>query len=141
VKRTRHQYQAALLALTTSFLVVLTGCSTSGRSFTPEEVDLDACAVLGEVAAADISEGERAPCDLAGASFVYPDGMVTPVPGILVSGSQESSDHDGYTYFIENLGIYGVVASRAEQGTPKGPREFWGRPDAIEILKEADGLR
>jgi hypothetical protein len=116
VNRARSTSSIGVLASLVLAAVVLSGCfPRNTRAYSPEEVDIGPCEVLGDITSEDISEGSRASCDLATARFVFPDGVASYVPGILNSRAIETPESPKYTYFTDNLGIYGVVASRAER--------------------------
>ncbi|RZU65451.1 hypothetical protein EV379_1785 [Microterricola gilva] len=88
----------------------------------------------------EIGETDRATCDLAGTTIVFPDGFEVVAPalgGRTATAERHRDGSESDTYSLANLGIYGIVAAQTA-ADPKHT-DWWGIAEGISKEKLAFG--
>jgi hypothetical protein len=143
VDESRYGFARRVFSITIGVFLMggLAGCGRGSLTLNSKEANIPACTDQGAVHVEDIGKHKRYDCDFAGVTILFPDGVQQTEPAIGSLSVYQEHTHagDGPSYKLANLGVYGVVASRA---APNGGRtDWWGTPDSLAKTWSAYGKK
>jgi hypothetical protein len=125
----------ALVILAAGLSLAISGC-TSGITLSPSEFTIPQCPkVSSPLSVGHLGDHKRTKCSPSGVKILFPDGQLISAPKVAATaGFTVGSNAETKTYYVANLGIYGLVAA---EKINDHDYQWWGAPEAVRKARTA----